>query len=95
MTIIMTATHVNLVGVYYINKNRDYYINPKISKLEVQNRVLCKWQLTMVITIVASGVLKGSCMYVCVGKVEGRIFTSLGDNYLMQTSLEVGDDVEQ
>ena len=50
----------------------------------------------MVITIVASGLLKGSCMYVCVGiKVEGRKFTSLGENYLMQISLEAGDDVEQ
>lgn len=49
----------------------------------------------MVITIVASGLLKGSCMYVCVGKVEGRKFTSQGQNYLMQISLEAGDDVEQ
>lgn len=49
----------------------------------------------MVITIVASGLLKGSCMYVCVGKVEGRTFTLLGENYLMNISLEVGDDVEQ
>ena len=49
----------------------------------------------MVITIVASDLLKGSCMYVCVGEVEGRKFTSLGENYLMQISLEPGDDVEQ
>ena len=34
-------------------------------------------------------------MYVCVGKVEGRKFTSQGENYLMQNSLEAGDDVEQ
>ena len=49
----------------------------------------------MVITIVASGLLKGSCMYVCVGEVEGRKFTSQGENYLMQISLEPGDDMEQ
>ena len=34
-------------------------------------------------------------MYVCVGKVDERKLTSLGENYLMQISLEVGDDVEQ
>lgn len=37
----VTVTHVNLVGVYYISKNRDYYINHKISTLEVQIIVLC------------------------------------------------------
>ena len=49
----------------------------------------------MVITIIASGLLKGPCMYVCVGKVEWRTFTLLGENYLTHISLEVGDDVEQ
>ena len=76
------------VGVSYISKNRDYHINHKVSTLENRSQYYGNY-------IVASGLLKGSCMYVCVGKVEGRKFTSQGENYLMQISLEAGDDVEQ
>lgn len=77
------------VGVYYISKNRDYYINHKVSTLENRSQYYGNYHSSL-------WPFKRS-MHVCVCRKGGgdRKFTSLGENYLMQISLEAGDDVEQ